>query len=105
MRATNDVTAPSRDQVNQRAPSTTMQPVTSTRGPDRTIRDRSPSHRSQLSLFLSVVLRPGRMPPLTTQSDFVPFIRGPDCYGSKYLTGGLTHLTSSQSDGRGVKWA
>ena len=68
MRATNDVTAPSRDQVNQRAPSTTMQPVTSTRGPDRTIRDRSPSHRSQLSLFLSVVLRPGRMPPLTSQS-------------------------------------
>jgi hypothetical protein len=38
MRATNDVTAPSRDQVNQRAPSTTQQPVTSTRGPDRTIR-------------------------------------------------------------------
>ena len=31
-----------------------------------------------LEHFLSVVLRPGRMPPLTSQSDFVPFIRGPD---------------------------
>ena len=35
MRATNDVIASSRDQVNQRAPSTTQQPVTSTRGLDR----------------------------------------------------------------------
>ena len=34
-----------------------------------TIRDRSPWHRRRLSLFLSVVLRPGRMPPLTSQSD------------------------------------
>jgi hypothetical protein len=67
MRATNDVTAPSRDQVKQRASSTTHQPVTSTRGPDRAIRDRSP-HRSPLSLFLSVVLRPGRMPQLSSQS-------------------------------------
>jgi hypothetical protein len=31
-----------------------------------------------LEHFLSVVLRPGRMPPLTRQSDFEPFIRGPD---------------------------
>jgi len=84
MRATNDVTAPSRDQVNQRAPSTTMQPVTSTRGPDRTIRDRSPSHRSQLSLFLSVVLRPGRMPPLTRQSGIShPYQSGPRMKGTK----------------------
>ena len=34
-----------------------------------------------LEHFLSVVLRPGRMPPLTRQSDFAPFIRGPDRYG------------------------
>jgi hypothetical protein len=68
MRATNDVTAPSRDQVKQRAPSTTHQPVTSTRGPDRNY-TRSLAVASQRPFPVPFCcLRPGRMPPLSSQS-------------------------------------